>query len=68
MFYHIDYPRTPSFSTGLVETTSDFIIRSVEAGLGRCMLLVAGISVDANPFLAFLDFTCHLKNTGIGVF
>ena len=25
------------------------------------------ISVDAYPFLAFSDLTCHLKDTGIGV-
>ena len=32
------------------------------------MLLVAMISVDAYPFLAFSDLTCHLEDTGIGVF
>ena len=26
------------------------------------------ISVDTYPFLAFSDLTCHLKDTGIGVF
>ena len=26
------------------------------------------ISVDAYPFLAFLDLTCHLEDTEIGVF
>ena len=30
-------------------------------------LVVAMISVDAYPFLAFSDLTCHLKDTGIGV-
>ena len=30
--------------------------------------MVAMISLDAYPFLAFLDLTCHLKNTGIGDF
>ena len=30
------------------------------------MLVVAVISVDAYPFLAFLDH--HLEDTGIGVF
>ena len=30
--------------------------------------MVAVISVDAYPFLAFSDLTCHLKDTGIGVF
>ena len=26
------------------------------------------ISVDAYPFLPFSDLTCHLEDTGIGVF
>ena len=30
--------------------------------------LVAVISVDAYPFLAFSGLTCHLEDTGIGVF
>ena len=29
--------------------------------------MVAVISVDAYPFLAFSDLTCYLKDTGIGV-
>ena len=32
------------------------------------MLVVAVISVDAYPFLAFSDLTCQLEDTGIGVF
>ena len=32
------------------------------------MLVVAEISVDAYPFLGFVDLTCHLADTGIGVF
>ena len=32
------------------------------------MLLVVVISVDAYHFLAFPDQTCHLEDTGIGVF
>ena len=32
------------------------------------MLVVAVISVDAHPFLAFSDLTCHLEDTGISVF
>ena len=67
MFY-IDKLRTPSFPTGLVKTESDFIVRSVQTGLGRWTLVVAMISVDAYPFLAFSDLTCHLEDTGIGVF
>ena len=30
--------------------------------------MVAKISVDAYPFLASSDLTCHLEDTGIGVF
>ena len=30
------------------------------------MLVVAVISVDAYPFLAFSDLTCHLEDMGIG--
>ena len=31
------------------------------------MLVVVVISVDAYPFLALSDLTCHLEDTGIGV-
>ena len=67
MFY-IDQFCTPSFPSGLVKTKSGFIIGSVETGLGRWTLVVVVISVDAYLFLAFLDLTCHLENTGIGIF
>ena len=30
--------------------------------------MVSVISVDANLFLGFSDLTCHLEDTGIGVF
>ena len=49
MFY-INQLRTPSFPIGLVKTESGFIARSVEAGLGRWMLVVAVISADAYPY------------------
>ena len=68
MFYYIDQPHTPFFPVGLVKTESDFIVRSVETGLGISVLVVAVISVDTYPFLAFSDLTCHLKDTGIVVF
>ena len=32
------------------------------------MLVVAVISVDAYPFLAFSGLTCHLEDVGVGVF
>ena len=67
MFY-IDQLGTPSFPIGLVKTESNFIVRSVETGLERWTLVVAVISLDAYPFLAFSDLTCHLEDTGIGVF
>ena len=68
MFYYIDQLRTPSFPIGLVKTKSDFIVESVETGLGKLMLVVAVISVDVYPCLTFSDLTCHLEDTGIGVF
>ena len=67
MFY-IDQFRTPSSPIGLVKTQSGFIVRSVKTGLGRWTLVVAVFSVDAYHFLAFSDLTCHLEDTGIGVF
>ena len=33
--YYVDQPRTPSFPIGLVKAKSDFIVRSLETGLGR---------------------------------
>ena len=68
MFYYIDQPRTPSFSIGLVKTKSGFIVRLVETGLGRWVLVVAVIIVYGYPFLAFSDLTCQLEDTEIGVF
>ena len=65
---YINQSHTPSFPIGFVKTESDFIVRSVETGLGRLTLKVAAISVDAYPFVAFSDLTCHLGDTGIGVF
>ena len=70
MFYYIGHSCTPSFpfKIGLVKTRSDFTVRSVESGLARQMPEVAVISVDAYPFLAFSDLTCHLEDTEISVF
>ena len=68
MFYYINKSFTASFPVGLVKTESDFTVRSVETGLGRQMLVLGVISVDAYPFLPFSDLTCHLEDTGIGVF
>ena len=67
MFY-IDQLRIPSFPIGLVKTETGFIVRSVETGLGRRTLVLAVISVNAYPFLASSDLTCHVEDTGIGVF
>ena len=30
--------------------------------------MVAVVSVDADSFMAFSDLTCHLEDTGTGVF
>ena len=48
--YYIDQSHTLSFLIGLVETKSDFIVSSVETGLGRWGLVVAVIFVDAYTF------------------
>ena len=58
----------PFFSYWLVKTKSDFIVRSVETGLGRWTLVVVVVSVDAYPFLAFSDLTCGVEDTGKDVF
>ena len=68
MFYYIDQHHTPSFPVGFVKTESDCIVGSVETGLGRWTLVVALVSVDAYPIVAFSDLTCHLEDPGIGVF
>ena len=68
MFYYIDKPHTQSFHIGLVKSESSFIVRSVETGLGRWTLVVTVVSVVAYLFLAFSDLTCHIEDTGIGVF
>ena len=67
MFY-INQLHNPSFPIGLVKTEFGFIVKSVETGLVRWSLVVAVISVDAYPFFAFSELTCHLEDTGIGVF
>ena len=67
MFY-INQLCTPSFPIGLTKTESGFIVRLVETGLGRLTLVVAVISIDAYPFLAFPDLTYHFEDSGIGVF
>ena len=59
---------TLSFLIGWVKTESGFIAWSVEIGLGRWTLVVPVIIVDAYSFLVFSDMTCHLEDTGIGVF
>ena len=62
MFY-IDQLRTPSCPIGLVKTESGFVVRSVETGLGRGTLVVAVISADSYPFVAFSDLICDLEDT-----
>ena len=49
------------FLLHLVKTKSDFIVRSVETALGKWMLVIAAISVDAYLLLAFSNLTCHLE-------
>ena len=59
---------TPSFPIGLVKTEPASIVRSVETGLGRWMLVGAVISVDGYPFFAFCFLTCRFEDRGTGVF
>ena len=66
MCHYIEQPCTPSFCIGLVKLVkikSDFIVRSVEVGLGRLTVVVAVISVDAYPFMVFSYLACHLEDT-----
>ena len=68
MLYYMDQPCTPFFPIGLVKTGSDLIVRLVETGSGRQMLVAAVLSVDAYPFLPVSDLTCHLEDTETDVF
>ena len=58
---------TPSFPSGLIKTEFGFIVRSVETILEIWRLLVAVISVDAYPFLAFSNLIYHIEDMGIAV-
>ena len=49
----------------MAETESAFIARSVEIDSG---ILITVIIVDACTFLVFSYLTCHLEDTGIGVY
>ena len=68
MLYYMDQPCTPFFPIVLVKTGSDLIVRLVETGSGRQMLVAAVLSVDAYPFLPVSDLTCHLEDTETDVF
>ena len=50
MFYYINQLCTPSFSTEVIKTESDFFVRSVQTGLPRRALVLAVISIDAVLF------------------
>ena len=65
MFYYTNQPCTPPFNIGLVKTESSYIVGSVETGIRRWRLVV---TANVYPFLAFSDLTCHIEDTGIGVF
>ena len=64
MFHCTDQPCTLCFPIGLVKTESDFIVRSVETGLGRWTLVVAVISAHAFffdfPMTLRIQALCHL--------
>ena len=69
MFCFFDQPHTQCFPISLVETKSDFIVRSVETGLRKwTLVVVAVISDDAYPFLAFTAMTCHSEDIEIDIF
>ena len=53
----------PSFPIRLVEAESGFIVRLVETDVGGQALVVAVISANVSPFLAFSDQTRHLEDT-----
>ena len=56
------------FLMGWLKLTLALLLDKIETGLGRWKLVVAVIGVDAYPFLAFSDLTCHLVGMGISVF
>ena len=64
---YFNQSRNPTFSYCFGENWI-WIVISFETGLGRWMMVVAVISVDAYPFLAFSDLTCHLEDAAIGGF
>ena len=49
----------------MAEIESVFIVRSFEIDSG---ILITVIIVDGCAFLVFSDLTCHLEDTGIGVY
>ena len=50
VFFYTNQSCTPFFAIWSLKTESDFIIRSVETGLGRWWLVVGVISVESYPF------------------
>ena len=56
------------FLLGRLKLNLTLLLDQLETDIGKWTLVVAVISVDAYPFLAFWDQTCHLKDTGICVF
>ena len=68
MFHYIKKPLSQSFPFGFVKTEIDFTVRSLEIDLGRLMLVLAVISINAYPFLALSHLTCYIEDTRIGIF
>ena len=64
MFYIDDVLRVAR----CIKTECGFIVTSVETGLGKWVLVVAVVSVDAHPFFVLSDLTCYIEDTGVGVF
>ena len=66
MFHCIDQSRIPGFRIWSVKIESEALDQlrlSMEI-----KFLVGVVYFDACTFLAFLNLTCYLENTGIGVF
>ena len=66
--FYIDQLRTLSFPMGWLKLDSALLLDQYRLKLGRWKLVVTVISINAYPFLAFSDLTCHLEDTGIGIF
>ena len=61
MFYYVNQPHTRLLLLGWLQLNLNQKI--IETDLGRRVLVVAVINVDASTVSANLDLTCHLEKT-----